>query len=86
MQVFKRFVEIGRVALINEGPDQGKLCVILDVIDQRRVRDGIGNMNFIHIIQIVEMFPALVETYSNNCWLNWRSLLFALVCFFFCFF
>lgn len=37
-QVYKRFVEIGRVALINEGPDQGKLCVIIDVVDQRRVR------------------------------------------------
>ena len=36
--MYKRFVEIGRVALINEGPDQGKLCVIIDVIDQRRVR------------------------------------------------
>lgn len=35
--MYKRFVEIGRVALINEGPDQGKLCVIIDVVDQRRV-------------------------------------------------
>ncbi|KAL5466721.1 hypothetical protein EMCRGX_G030869 [Ephydatia muelleri] len=34
--VFKRFVEIGRVALINTGPSEGKLCVIIDVIDQRR--------------------------------------------------
>lgn len=34
--VYKRFVEIGRVALINDGPDQGKLCVIVDVVDQRR--------------------------------------------------
>ena len=37
LQVYKRFVEIGRVALINDGPDQGKLCVIVDVVDQRRV-------------------------------------------------
>jgi len=36
-QVYKRFVEVGRVALINDGPDQGKLCVIIDVVDQRRV-------------------------------------------------
>ena len=35
--MYKRFVEIGRVALINEGDDEGKLCVILDLIDQRRV-------------------------------------------------
>ena len=38
-QVFKRFVEIGRVALINTGPNEGKLCVIIDVIDQRKVSD-----------------------------------------------
>ena len=35
--MFKRFVEIGRVALINSGPDEGKLCVIVDVVDQNRV-------------------------------------------------
>ena len=40
LQVFKKFVEVGRVALINDGPDQGKLCVILDVVDQRRVSYG----------------------------------------------
>merc|ERR1711879_339664 len=34
--VFKRFVEIGRVAVINYGPDAGKLCVIIDVLDQNR--------------------------------------------------
>ncbi|XP_029195141.1 large ribosomal subunit protein eL14-like [Acropora muricata] len=34
--VFKRFVEVGRVALINSGPDEGKLCVIVDVVDQNR--------------------------------------------------
>ncbi|XP_060066411.1 large ribosomal subunit protein eL14-like [Ylistrum balloti] len=30
------FVEIGRVALFAFGPDKGKLCVIVDVIDQNR--------------------------------------------------
>jgi len=34
--VFKRFVEIGRVCVINYGPDYGKLCVIIDVLDQNR--------------------------------------------------
>jgi len=29
-------VEVGRVALINSGPDEGKLCVIVDVVDQNR--------------------------------------------------
>jgi large subunit ribosomal protein L14e len=34
---FTRFVEVGRVALINYGPDAGKLCVILEIVDQKRV-------------------------------------------------
>jgi len=33
---FNRFVQIGRVCLINYGPYTDKLCVILDVIDQNR--------------------------------------------------
>ena len=34
--VFTRFVEIGRVCLITYGKLEGKLCVILDVIDQNK--------------------------------------------------
>ncbi|XP_013874182.1 large ribosomal subunit protein eL14 [Austrofundulus limnaeus] len=34
--VFKRFVEIGRVAYISFGPYAGKLVAIVDVIDQNR--------------------------------------------------
>lgn len=37
-QVFKRFVEIGRVAYVAFGPHEGKLVTIVDVIDQNRVR------------------------------------------------
>lgn len=37
LQVFKRFVEIGRVAYISFGPHAGKLVAIVDVIDQNRV-------------------------------------------------
>jgi len=33
---FTRFVQIGRVCLINYGAYEGKLCVILDIIDQNR--------------------------------------------------
>ncbi|XP_073057060.1 large ribosomal subunit protein eL14z-like [Primulina eburnea] len=32
----QRYVEIGRVALVNYGKDYGKLVVIVDVIDQNR--------------------------------------------------
>jgi large subunit ribosomal protein L14e len=39
--VFTRFVEIGRVCLITNGPDAGKLCVIVDVVDsEQRKRMG----------------------------------------------
>ena len=34
---FKRYVEIGRVAMVNYGPEYGKLVVISDVVDQNRV-------------------------------------------------
>eukprot|EP00877_Chromochloris_zofingiensis_P013834 jgi/Chrzof1/8704/Cz03g21090.t1 len=33
---FKRYVEIGRVAMVNFGEDYGKLVVISDVVDQNR--------------------------------------------------
>lgn len=35
---FKRFVEVGRVVLVNDGPSQGKLAVIAEIIDHNRVR------------------------------------------------
>nr|ABW90350.1 putative ribosomal protein L14 [Sipunculus nudus] len=34
---FTRFVEIGRVAYVAFGPDEGKLVAILDIIDQNKV-------------------------------------------------
>eukprot|EP00953_Heterococcus_sp_UTEX-ZZ885_P031766 16629-Heterococcus_DN1.PRE.6 len=35
---FTRFVEIGRVCLINYGPETGKLCTIIDVADKNKLR------------------------------------------------
>jgi len=35
-QLFSRYVEVGRVCLVNYGPDSGKLCVIVDIIDQNK--------------------------------------------------
>ena len=34
---FSRFVQVGRVALVNYGPLAGKLCTIIDVVDLQRV-------------------------------------------------
>eukprot|EP01122_Echinamoeba_exundans_P000899 TRINITY_DN1083_c2_g1_i1.p1 TRINITY_DN1083_c2_g1~~TRINITY_DN1083_c2_g1_i1.p1 ORF type:complete len:148 (-),score=56.77 TRINITY_DN1083_c2_g1_i1:201-623(-) len=42
--LFTRFVEIGRVAQINSGADQGKLVVVVDILDQNRALvDGAGS-------------------------------------------
>ena len=47
LQGFDRFVEIGRVAHVAfGGPDVGKLVVIVDVIDQKRV-SAIGALNLL---------------------------------------
>lgn len=43
--IFKRYVQVGRVGLVNYGPDEGKLCTIVDIIDQTRVLvDGPANL------------------------------------------
>ncbi|KAI8616905.1 ribosomal protein L14-domain-containing protein [Chytriomyces sp. MP71] len=34
--VFNRYVEVGRVVLVNYGPDAGKLAVIVDIVDHAR--------------------------------------------------
>jgi len=44
--MFKRFVEAGRFCLITYGPDCGKTCVIVDIIDGNRVViDGPKDVN-----------------------------------------
>lgn len=35
---FKRYVEVGRLALISYGPEYGQLVFISDVVDHNRVR------------------------------------------------
>eukprot|EP00747_Dinoflagellata_sp_TGD_P026491 gnl/TRDRNA2_/TRDRNA2_131972_c1_seq2.p1 gnl/TRDRNA2_/TRDRNA2_131972_c1~~gnl/TRDRNA2_/TRDRNA2_131972_c1_seq2.p1 ORF type:complete len:144 (+),score=34.82 gnl/TRDRNA2_/TRDRNA2_131972_c1_seq2:74-505(+) len=35
--MYSRFVEPGRLALITYGPCAGKMCTIIDIVDQRRV-------------------------------------------------
>jgi large subunit ribosomal protein L14e len=34
--VFKRHVEVGRIVLVNYGPEAGKLATIIDVVDQNK--------------------------------------------------
>ncbi|XP_031501812.1 60S ribosomal protein L14-1-like [Nymphaea colorata] len=52
---FKRYVEIGRVAMVNYGKEYGKLVVIVDVVDQNRALvdapDMVrGQMNFKRLV------------------------------------
>mmetsp|Transcript_15389 Transcript_15389/g.28990 ORF Transcript_15389/g.28990 Transcript_15389/m.28990 type:complete len:135 (+) Transcript_15389:131-535(+) len=43
--VFKRYVEVGRVVLVNYGPDAGKLATIIDIVDQNKcLIDGPANL------------------------------------------
>ena len=35
---FKRYVEVGRVVLLTDGPCEGKLATIVEIIDHNRVR------------------------------------------------
>ena len=37
LQPFKKFVSIGSVAVLQDGPCKGKIAAIVDVIDQNRV-------------------------------------------------
>ena len=33
---FKRYMEVGRVVLINYGPEAGKLATVIDIVDQNK--------------------------------------------------
>nr|CAD7578567.1 unnamed protein product [Timema californicum] len=63
---FSRFVETGRVAYISDGPNKGKLCTIVDVIDQTRalidgpnsgVPRGQIRLNQLHLTKLCIKFP-----------------------------
>jgi len=61
---------IGRVCLINHGPDSGKLCVIIDVVDQNRALvDGPVNVTGVHRQQLnfrsLALTPLSVDIAKN---------------------
>lgn len=42
---FKRYMEVGRVVLINYGPEAGKLATVIDIVDQNKcLIDGPENI------------------------------------------
>ncbi|XP_075229159.1 ribosomal protein L14 [Lycorma delicatula] len=68
---FKRFVETGRVAYVADGPDKGKLCAIVDVINQTKalidgpetgVSRGQIRLNQIHLTKFRIKFPYTAST------------------------
>jgi hypothetical protein len=77
---FKRYVEIGRVALINFGEDYGKLVVITDVVDQNRVSISTGGQWYLgrgslglgfefKVVLASDMGPLLVTAWGScTCW------------------
>ena len=36
-EIFNKFVEVGRVCRVNYGPQEGKLCVVADIVNLNRV-------------------------------------------------
>merc|ERR1711936_717240 len=68
---FKRFVEIGRIAVLQDGPKTGEIAAIVDVIDQNRVLldgpcSGVGRQEYriknLHLTPIKISFPFSART------------------------
>merc|ERR1711974_492952 len=59
MGVFEKFVEVGRVAVIADGANKGKLAAIVDVIDQNRaliecpgIARGAARLSTLHLTKL----------------------------------
>ncbi len=67
---FQRYVEVGRVVIINYGKEYGKLYVITDVVDQNRVSNYTSAHNTrcsaIHTSQPTRVSVLDVHMYSPN--------------------
>merc|ERR1712002_738022 len=68
---FKRFVEIGRIAVLQDGPKTGEIAAIVDVIDQNRVLldgpcSGVGRQEYriknLHLTPLKITFPFSART------------------------
>jgi hypothetical protein len=61
---FKRFVQVGRVVLVNEGPSKGKLAVIAEVIDHKRVCPFLlAILSYTLLYSSMLIFPSRVFSY-----------------------
>merc|ERR1712227_778933 len=68
---FHRFVEIGRIAVLQDGPKTGEIAAIVDVIDQNRVLldgpcTGVGRQEYriknLHLTPLKITFPFSART------------------------
>ncbi len=69
---FSRFVEVGRVVLINYGPDAGKLATIVDIADAKRVLiDGPQKATGVHrqliLVNRLSLTDIVVTGLGKNC-------------------
>merc|ERR1712029_172544 len=63
--VFEKFVEVGRVAVIADGANKGKIAAIVDVIDQNRaliegpgIPRGAARLSTLHLTKLKVKHPA----------------------------
>uniref|UniRef100_A0A2K6GCN7 Large ribosomal subunit protein eL14 n=1 Tax=Propithecus coquereli TaxID=379532 RepID=A0A2K6GCN7_PROCO len=76
--VFRRFVEVGRVAYVSFGPHAGKLVAIVDVIDQNRalvdgpctqVRRQAMPFKCVQLTDFILKFPhSALQKYVRQAW------------------
>merc|ERR1712020_664927 len=68
---FQRHIEVGRVAVLADGADKGKIAAIVDVIDQNRVLldgpcTGVNRQAYriknLHLTPLVTKFPFSART------------------------
>jgi hypothetical protein len=62
---FARLAEIGRVALINYGPEYGKLVVISDIVDQNRVTAGVRPSRLL-VASMLTSCPLIASNWCPN--------------------
>ena len=75
---YERFVQVGRVAYIAFGPDQGKICCITNIIDQTRVlvdgpsshvRRQAVNIKSLHLTKyLLKLLPGARSSTVKKLW------------------
>ena len=69
---FTRFVEVGRVVLINYGPDAGSLAVVVNLVDTQRVlidgpQDATGVSRQIINMKRIALTDIVLEGIERDC-------------------